>query len=338
LQLAAFYHCGAPASKLNSTRRPPIRGRATAQHFGASLALTARAYRRVGGLPVVRYLEDEALCQQLRRHDLRLRHSPRVVVHTSARQCGRVDEPRGSCAVGGPERGAQRAAGAVPAAPGGAVARAPAVRAWWSRAAPFGVPGQGVAAALGLPEQLVRQVLASCTFGRLWGWVAEARATAGVAVPQVPLAEALAWLRSTGPAQLPLFQYVKTVLRVPLAAEVHQGPAGPVSGGKIRALLRHPSADSRARGRQCTSGSWPPAGEALAMRSAARAKSARFSNSPLRGVMRSKKTAGETRQAAAFCCKGYLRQVGAAAARPAPETSALTSTPANSRIAAPTGP
>ncbi|GAB3871224.1 glycosyltransferase [Hymenobacter segetis] len=61
------------------------------QHFGASLALTARAYRRVGGLPEVRFLEDEALCQELRRHDLALRHSPRVRVLTSARRQGRVE-------------------------------------------------------------------------------------------------------------------------------------------------------------------------------------------------------------------------------------------------------
>ena len=61
------------------------------QHFGASLALTARAYRRVGGLPEVRFLEDEALCQELRRHDLALRHSPQVRVLTSARRQGRVE-------------------------------------------------------------------------------------------------------------------------------------------------------------------------------------------------------------------------------------------------------
>lgn len=61
------------------------------QHFGASLALTARAYRKVGGLPEVRFLEDEALCQALRRHDLGLRHSPQVQVLTSARQDGRVE-------------------------------------------------------------------------------------------------------------------------------------------------------------------------------------------------------------------------------------------------------
>ena len=61
------------------------------QHFGASLALTAWAYRRVGGLPEVRFLEDEALCQELRRHDLALRHSPQVRVLTSARRQGRVE-------------------------------------------------------------------------------------------------------------------------------------------------------------------------------------------------------------------------------------------------------
>lgn len=60
------------------------------QHFGASLAITAAAYRRVGGLPVVPYLEDEALYQALLKHDLRVRHSPAVQVFTSGRQQGRV--------------------------------------------------------------------------------------------------------------------------------------------------------------------------------------------------------------------------------------------------------
>ena len=61
------------------------------QHFGASLAITTRAYRRVGGIPQPRFLEDEALCQALRRHDLALRHSPQVQVLTSARRQGRVE-------------------------------------------------------------------------------------------------------------------------------------------------------------------------------------------------------------------------------------------------------
>jgi len=60
------------------------------QHFGASFALTVSAYEQVGGLPVVPYLEDEALYQALCGHDLRVRHSPAVRVTTSARHEGRV--------------------------------------------------------------------------------------------------------------------------------------------------------------------------------------------------------------------------------------------------------
>lgn len=61
------------------------------QHFGASLAVTARAYRLAGGMPVVRYLEDEALIAALRRADLRVRHSPAVRVTTSSRLDGRAE-------------------------------------------------------------------------------------------------------------------------------------------------------------------------------------------------------------------------------------------------------
>jgi hypothetical protein len=60
------------------------------QFFGGSLALTPAAYRQVGGLPVLPYLEDEALHRALLYHDLRVRHSPWVRVHTSDRQVGRV--------------------------------------------------------------------------------------------------------------------------------------------------------------------------------------------------------------------------------------------------------
>ncbi len=61
------------------------------QHFCASLAVTRQAYLKVGGIPAVRYLEDEALIDSLRRADLRIRHSPRVRVVTSPRSQGRVE-------------------------------------------------------------------------------------------------------------------------------------------------------------------------------------------------------------------------------------------------------
>lgn len=61
------------------------------QHFGASLAVKAAAYRAVGGQPLVPYLEDEALVRALRLQDKSVRHCPRVRVHTSARLEGRVE-------------------------------------------------------------------------------------------------------------------------------------------------------------------------------------------------------------------------------------------------------
>lgn len=61
------------------------------QHFGASLALTCAAYERVGGLPNVPHLEDEALYRALLRTDTPIRKSPQVRVTTSTRTLGRVD-------------------------------------------------------------------------------------------------------------------------------------------------------------------------------------------------------------------------------------------------------
>ncbi len=59
-------------------------------HFGSSLACTAHAYARAGGMPAVAALEDEAFVDRLRRADLCLRHEPMVKVFTSARLEGRA--------------------------------------------------------------------------------------------------------------------------------------------------------------------------------------------------------------------------------------------------------
>lgn len=61
------------------------------QHFGASLALTCAAYKRVGGLPHVSHLEDEALYRALIRTDTPIRKSPHVRVTTSTRLYGRAE-------------------------------------------------------------------------------------------------------------------------------------------------------------------------------------------------------------------------------------------------------
>ncbi|WGF89930.1 glycosyltransferase [Marinivivus vitaminiproducens] len=57
---------------------------------GASLAVRAEHYRRIGGLPAVRAGEDRALVQALTRIDARVRHSPAVQVATSCRLVGRA--------------------------------------------------------------------------------------------------------------------------------------------------------------------------------------------------------------------------------------------------------
>ena len=60
------------------------------QNCGASAAITARAYRRIGGLPPRPVGEDRALFEMLRQVDGRIRHSLEVQVVTSARTDGRA--------------------------------------------------------------------------------------------------------------------------------------------------------------------------------------------------------------------------------------------------------
>lgn len=61
------------------------------QHFNASFAVTTETFRRAGGVPEVRFLEDVAFYHALLRVDARVRHSSRVRVYTSSRNAGRVE-------------------------------------------------------------------------------------------------------------------------------------------------------------------------------------------------------------------------------------------------------
>ncbi len=61
-----------------------------AQHYGASLAVTAQMYYQSGGMPNVRTPEDVAFYRALLRVGARFRHSPLVQVTTSARQTVRT--------------------------------------------------------------------------------------------------------------------------------------------------------------------------------------------------------------------------------------------------------
>ena len=61
------------------------------EHFGASLACTPAIYRRSGGLPAVKPLEDVAFIDALRKVGARIRHAPNVKLWTSARMDGRAE-------------------------------------------------------------------------------------------------------------------------------------------------------------------------------------------------------------------------------------------------------
>lgn len=175
------------------------------QHFGASLALTAAAYQRVGGLPEVRFLEDEALYQALRRHDLRVRHSPTVQVATSARQDGRAEvglswQLRQWAALGLRQE--------EPFVPSGQylmhtweIRRQ--LRVLWKAAhsargtallLPIQQYRQQIARILGIETiVLARKIRQSLTFGLLWEWVQQQQPLGQW--PLVPLSQALAELR-----------------------------------------------------------------------------------------------------------------------------------------------
>lgn len=61
------------------------------QFSGASMSLTVEAYRRIGGLESVRYLEDERLERQLENSGVRVVRSAAVRVTTSDRTRGRAE-------------------------------------------------------------------------------------------------------------------------------------------------------------------------------------------------------------------------------------------------------
>ncbi len=62
-----------------------------AQHSGASIAVTAATFARVGGIPAIASGEDRAFFTALRRHDARIRHAPDAAVVVSGRLIGRAE-------------------------------------------------------------------------------------------------------------------------------------------------------------------------------------------------------------------------------------------------------
>ncbi|AII51441.1 glycosyltransferase [Hymenobacter sp. APR13] len=194
------------------------------QHFGASLALSVAAYRQVGGLPIVPYLEDEALWQALRRHDLRLRHSTKVCVSTSSRHQGRVEvglswQLREWASLLQQQQEPLVESGASLLANWQARRE---LRQLWAHAhsAPARRPScVQLAAALSVPAgALAQQVVVASSFGVLWEWVERHRAR-WRRQRLVPLSQAIFELRQLvehyGPAaessasRLPVATYLR---------------------------------------------------------------------------------------------------------------------------------
>jgi len=172
------------------------------QHFGASLAVTARAYRFAGGVPEVPFLEDAALVRALERADLRVRCSPHVRVVTSSRIEGRA-------AVGLSWQLRQWADVATrhhdplvedPLSYAQALSvRAFLRRAWQHHGAGFSrhLP-EKLDARLHLPPGTIgRTAQAARTFGALWQDLeAQRAADSAEAPPPMPISQALVVLRS----------------------------------------------------------------------------------------------------------------------------------------------
>lgn len=166
------------------------------QHFCASLAVKRQAYLQVGGVPAVRYLEDEALVAALRAADLRIRHSPRVRVRTSSRCEGRVEVGLSwQLRQWSTESGA--GAAMLVDSPAELASRLRARRrlrvAWRSRSSSaLHLAANGIAHTVAVPAAwLVRQAEGAKNFGGLWASVLAHAADP----PKLPVRAALDQLR-----------------------------------------------------------------------------------------------------------------------------------------------
>ncbi len=166
------------------------------QHFGASLAVRADAYAAAGGVPEVRFLEDDALVRAIERAGFAVRRSPRVRVRTSARLDGRA-------AVGLSwqlRQWAERGGGDDPLVEPAdrhvvaMTARARLRRAWPDRSVDLGE-------SLGIEARRWRELVdGAATFGAAWQAIDEERcramAAAGAFVPRSAAMRGLGeWLR-----------------------------------------------------------------------------------------------------------------------------------------------
>jgi hypothetical protein len=136
------------------------------QNSGASIAVTAAAYRAAGGIPAVPSGEDRAFLAALRRQDVGIRHSLACHVTVSGRIVGR--------AAGGMADTIRRRLQApdphldLRLEPAADCARRAALRRRFRQLYDDPARLEDIAAAVGLEQALLRDLLASKTFGVAW--------------------------------------------------------------------------------------------------------------------------------------------------------------------------
>ncbi len=194
------------------------------EHSGASMAVTAAAWRAVGGIPTVALGEDRAFFQALRRIDARIRHDPAICVTVSGRLDGR--------AVGGmadtmrrrmirPDETLDARLESARAAVRKPLARARLRRAW--RAGDPADPARPrLARRLGFAPDRLNDLLTTPFFGTLWETVeAESpalrafRVPAGAVVTETRLARRLLAMLRAPVSRLPADPAATTPRAVP---------------------------------------------------------------------------------------------------------------------------
>ena len=134
--------------------------------WGANLAVTTSAYRRVGGLPPRPLAEDRAFVDQLRRHDVPVRHCLEARVWTSARRNGRA--PGGLASLIDDHLGHDAAPCDAALEPAFLVRRRAAWRERARRVFRGDLHHGCLSGGLRVPEEMVRQALCERTFGAGW--------------------------------------------------------------------------------------------------------------------------------------------------------------------------
>ncbi len=137
--------------------------------WGANLAVTASAYRRVGGLPAQPLAEDRAFVEQLRRHDVPVRHCLDARVWTSARRVGRAEG--GLASLVADHAGEDTAACDAVLEPARMAWRRAAWRRRLRRAYAGGAPASAVVLRLGVATRTLAAALDQQTFGAAWSLV-----------------------------------------------------------------------------------------------------------------------------------------------------------------------